>query len=326
MSRARHLHLLLAAGLLGLLLWKTDVTGVANALGDVSPLTAAAVILLNAPIALLFGLRSHMVLRKLGHDIPARVLLPIAILGNVAGSLTPASAGELIRTAILKSHADVTGEDSFALVLYERGLSVYLMALGTGVVAAFVALPLLPAAAIAGAAAPLFALPLAGPVVLRLLPKRRVARGPNFVRDLLERAASVAERLERLLGERRLLAAWSAVTAAIFCVVTLQFWLLARALSHVVSPQEAWVAFGASQLAAIVSLLPLGLGAADGSIAAILRRAGMTLEQGTAVAILVRATITLPLGLAAVICYLYLQRLGRATDGRASGDAAARAA
>lgn len=320
MSRIRYVHLTLAGALLALLLWKTDIADVASALRDVSPLTAIAVVALNAPIALLFWARSHMVLERLGHQIPPRVLLPVALLGNVAGSLTPASAGELLRTAVLKSHADVTSRDGFALVLYERALSLYLMALGTGVVATFIALPLPAAALIASIAAPLFVLPVAGSKILSLLPKQRIARGPAFVRDLVERVGHVADRLQWLLRDRGLLALWSAATAIIFAIITLQFWLLTQALSNAVSPQEAWVALGASQLAAIVSLLPLGLGVADGSIAAILRRAGMTLEQGTAVAILVRATITLPLGLAAIGCYLYLQRLGSAEE-RSTADA-----
>lgn len=313
MSRVRYLHLALAAGLLALLLWKTDITDVARALRHVSPATAIAVVALNAPIALLFGIRSHLVLGRLGHQLPARILLPVALLGNVAGSLTPASAGELLRTTMLKSHAGVTAKDGFALVLYERVLSVYLMALGTGVVTAFVVLPLPAASLIAAIAAALSAFPfVGGPMLLSFLPKRRIGRGPAFLQNLVERAVDVADRLQWLLRDRGLLLTWAMITGVIFSLVTAQFWLLSRALSDAVSPQDAWLAFGASQLAAIVSLLPLGLGAADGSIAAILRRAGMTLEQGTAVAILVRATITLPLGLAAVGCYLYLQHVRRA--------------
>jgi uncharacterized protein (TIRG00374 family) len=313
-SRARYLHLALAAALLALLLWKANIADVASALRDASPATAGVVVALNLPVALLFWLRSRLVLARLGHHVPARVLVPVAVLGNVAGSLTPASAGELLRTAVLKSHAGVTANDGLALVLYERALSLYLMALGTGVVAAFISLPLPAAVLIAAIAAPVSLLPIFGSRVLRFLPRQRIERGPALLRDLIERAGTVADRLQWLLQDRALFAAWSVITAAIFGVITLQFWLLARSLSSVVSPQEAWVALGASQLAAIASLLPLGLGAADGSIAAILRRAGMTLDQGTAVAILVRATITLPLGLAAVGCYLYLQRIGSAEE------------
>jgi uncharacterized protein (TIRG00374 family) len=308
-SRARYLHLALAAALLALLLWKTGVTDVAHALRDVSPITAACVVALNLPIALLFGARSHVALRRLGHNVPTRVLLPVAVLGNVAGSLTPASVGELLRTATLKSHADVGAKDGFALVLYERALSVYLMALWTGTVAAVVALPLPGAALVAVAGALLSALPIFGAVMLTLAPGQRIRFGPSILRDALERASAVADRLQWLLRDRRLLVMWSAITAGIFGLITLQFWLLARELSDAISPQEAWIALGASQLAGIASLLPLGLGAADGSLAALLRRMGTTLEQGAGVAVLVRATITLPMGIAAVCCYLYLQRL-----------------
>jgi uncharacterized protein (TIRG00374 family) len=313
-SRARYLHLALAFALLALLLWKTDARDVAHAIRGVSPLTAVIVVALNVPIGLLLGVRSGMVLKRLGHSVPANILLPAALLGNVAGSLTPASAGELLRTAMLKNHAEVSTRDGVALVLYERALSTYLMALGTGVVAAFVALPITRAVLVAACSAPLFALPVVGAKLLSILPRRRIERGPAAVRDLLERIGSVADRLQWLLNDRRLLASWATITGLIFAGVTLQFYLLTRALSHAVSPQEAWVALGASQLASVASLLPLGLGAADGSVAAILHRSGMTLEQGTAVAILVRAVITLPLGIAAILCYLYLQRR-RAADG-----------
>jgi uncharacterized membrane protein YbhN (UPF0104 family) len=197
-------------------------------------------------------------------------------------------------------------------VLYERGLSAYLTALGSGVVAALLVLPGPLATLLALAAAPLFVLPFVGATLLDLLPKQRISRRPAVVWDIIARAQNVADRLQWLLRDRRLLVLWSIVTLGIFAIMTLQFWLLTRALSNVVSPQEAWVALGASSLAGTASLLPLGLGATDGSLAALLRRAGMTLEQGTAVAILSRATITLPLGLTAVGCYLYLQHLAPA--------------
>ena len=66
--------------------------------------------------------------------------------------------------------------------------------------------------------------------------------------------------------------------------------------------------WGVSTLAAVLTLLPLGLGVLDGSLSATLDRLGMTLEQGGIVALLVRAAVTLPLVLAAFACYVYLQR------------------
>ena len=103
-------------------------------------------------------------------------------------------------------------------------------------------------------------------------------------------------------------------------IFTLQIWLLARSIADSVDPAEVWVAFGASQLAGIASLLPLGLGATDGSLAAILRRFGLTIEQGAATAVLFRLAVTIPYGIIALVCFLYLQRLGAAERQDGSDD------
>ena len=268
-----------------------------------------AVVLLNIPMALLFPMRAHFVLRRLGARVHPRVLVPTVILGNVAGALTPASSGELLRTTMLRSHADLPVEDGLALVLYERALSVWILAMGTAIVASFIALELTQALAVAAVALLLAMLPVAGPWLLDRLPAVGEEERHGVLRSALRRLQRVAGRLQLLLGDRMLLAGWSLLTAAIFAITTLQLWLLARSVSHAISPAEAWTAFGASQLAGIASLLPLGLGAADGSLAALLRRMGTTFEQGTVVAILVRATMTLPLGIMAVTSYAYLVRI-----------------
>ena len=321
MSRWRLLHASIAIALLALIVWKTGAGDVRRVLSDVDPRLLAAVVALNVPIALLVPVRAHFVLRRLGARVTPRVLVPAAILGNVAGSLTPASSGELLRTAMLRSHADLPVEDGLALVLYERALSVWIMAAGTAVAAAFIALGRTEAAAVTVVVVLLAMLPAAGPWLLDLLPDAGDDDRPGVLRSLLWRVQRVAGRLRLLLGGRALLAGWSLLTAAIFAITTLQLWLLARSVSHAIRPEEAWTAYGASQLAGIASLLPLGLGAADGSLAALLRRMGTTFEQGTVVAILVRATMTLPLGLMAVASYLYLVRMSGQT---AQDDASSR--
>jgi uncharacterized membrane protein YbhN (UPF0104 family) len=104
-----------------------------------------------------------------------------------------------------------------------------------------------------------------------------------------------------------------------FAVISLQYWFLAKGVSGGISFVDAWQALGISTLAAVVTLIPLGLGILDSSLAAVLDRLGLTLEQGAAVAVLVRATVTLPLVLAAFACYLYLHQTSPrepATQGR----------
>lgn len=288
-----------------------------RALGDVQPGWVAAAVCLNAPVAALFALRSHFVLVRLGHRVEVRVLVPAMILGNVAGALTPASTGEILRAAALRSHAKIPAVDGIALVLFERGVSVYLMVLGTGVVAAILALSRGQALAVGAASIPLFLAPAFAPVLLRFIPPHGTDGRSSLASRAFGHVRDATGRLDWILRDIRLLLLWSFLTSLLFVLPTLQIWMLTRGIGHGVPPSKLWVAFGASQLAGIASLLPLGLGAADGSLAALLHRMGMTFEQGTAVAILVRATMTLPLGLMALASYLYLTR----TSGRTAAEA-----
>jgi uncharacterized protein (TIRG00374 family) len=298
-------HLTLAAALLALLIWRADVERVGDVLSEADVLPVLAVVAIDAPVLFLLFVRARFVLGVLGHDVPAQVLMPVSILGNVAGSLTPASAGELLRAGVLHTHAEVSAEDALALVVYERGMSVYLLGLSAGVTAAFVALPLWAAFCVAAAGALLVLLPMAVSPVLRFLPGMSGERRGRIGRAL-DALAGAAGQLRHLLRDGRLLLRWGAVTAVVFALNGLQCWLLARSVGGGIDLAEAWVAFGASQLAGAASLLPLGLGAVDGSLAGILQKLGQSLDESAAVAVLLRLTTTLPLGIVAVGSYFYL--------------------
>lgn len=315
----RLLQVVIVLGLFALLLWRLDLRDVADALSDTDPVDFAAAVALNLPVGVLFWSRSRLVLGRLGHDIDANVLAPIAVLGNVAGAFTPGSVGELLRGQALAGHARVTARDSFALVLFERGLSLYLMTLGAAVAAAFMWLPAWAGigAAVAGVAF-IFA-PAAGAPLLRALSRSEPEEAPS----LIARVRGVTARVADICEDVRLVASWTAQTFVIFALNTLQFWLLARGVAGGVSYHDAWLAFSLPTLAGVASFIPLGLGAFDGSIAAILSRVGMTLEQGTVVAILVRAALSLPMLLGALGCYVYLQRRPRPdTVAPTAGDGA----
>lgn len=313
-------NIVVLAILVSLFYHQVDVGELRTAIGEADLALVAAAFALNVPVAALFVLRSHFVLVRLGYRVEARVLVPAIILGNVAGSLTPASTGELLRATALRGHAKVATADSVALVLFERGVSVYLMALTTGIAAAFVRLPLGRALVVAVASAPLLAAPVLAPLLLRRLSTASDSARTSLAARAFGHVQDAADRLSWILEDRSLLALWSLVTVLILAVSALQIWLLARSISDVVDPAQAWVAFGGSQLAGIASLLPFGVGALDGSLAAILRKFGLTFEQGAGTAILLRLAVTIPYGITAILCYLYLQHVGRSRQ-RPSGDA-----
>jgi uncharacterized protein (TIRG00374 family) len=294
-----------------------------DALAGASVGLIVAAVLLNLPLALLFGVRSSFVLAKLGYRIDLRTAMPIAIVGNVAGALTPASSGEIIRGVLLHSRADVAARDGAALVLFERGLSVYLIVLATALAALLLVVPAYWAAPLALAMTPLLLVPGVTLAVLsRLLDARDGGREGNRIVRGLRHAVDGVTGLTRSTS---LVVRWSGVTLVMIAITAAQYWLVARSLGDGVVFHEALLAYGASQLAGIVSLLPLGLGSSDATLISLTRRFGLTYDQAASGAVLVRIVSTLPLIAIAVASYAYLQsqqpRVGAARESREANEA-----
>jgi len=315
------LHLAVALAILGLVIWRANPWELGDAYRDFEPWPAAAAVLLNIPVLLLMTLRGQLILGRLRHSVSFLQLLPISTLGNVAGSLTPAAAGELLRTPFFKQRHEIPYADGLAAVAYERGLSVVVLAASTGAAAAWMTLSAGPAVAVTAASAVLaLAAPAAAAFVLVRLRLEQAASDSGDRPSLFDRLRSM---LGRPLGPLLVLLRDPASTAAIglanllvFAVMALQFWFVVQALGLEISGAEAWTAIGASFLAAIFTFLPLGLGSMDATIAAIIGATQHGFQAGAAAAVLLRATATLPLGIAAFVSYVYLvsaRRRGGAT-------------
>lgn len=275
------------------------------------PLPLAGAVMLNAPLLGLVTLRSALALGRLGYALRRDVLFATVTLGFVAGSYTPGGAGELLRAGALQARGGVALRDGLALVTFERGLSFYLLGLTAAASAAPLLLPYALAGPVAALALGLALLPVAaGPLLARLPPPQGTPHG--FLALGLHQMRLLGGRLAHLLADRRLVLAWSALTLAAFGVIAAQFWLLSRGVSGDASGLEALAAFCISSAAGVVTLLPLGLGGADASLAAVLHRTGLVWEKALAVTALMRLAITLPLVIAAAASYVYLSALRRA--------------
>ena len=269
--------------------------------------TLVLVALLNLPVCALFTLRSRLVLKRMDCYVPIRMLLPVSVLGNVAGSLTPAASGEFLRAAALQRSGGMTLSAALTVVAYERLVSTYLLILSTLACVALATLSPAVAVAIIAACAALGTMPwLAATLLLPRLPGAASIEGEGLVARPLRYVLTMVEAVRGLLQDPLLLLAWSVPTLASFGLVALQIHLLARAAATHVGFVDAWTAFGGSGVAAIASLLPFGLGIGDGSMAAILQSTGVELGRAAAIVVLVRAATTLPLVLLATISYVYL--------------------
>jgi uncharacterized protein (TIRG00374 family) len=302
------LSLVFAALILAFVLVRADPPAVWRALRGIETDTALTAVLLNLPVLACFVARSMLVLRRMGHMVPLRVLVPASIVGNVAGALTPAASGELLRAGALQRSGALSIDDALVLVAYERLLSTFLLVLSTGASLALVALPL-GAGILVSTLCVAFALaPWLLATIFPRLPSPAAIRGEKLFARIGRYGLAMVGQIWALFRDVRLLISWSALTLLTFAIIALQFSLVARSLGEHVSLLDAWVAFGGSGVAAIASFVPFGLGVADGSLAALLSRTGIAFERATAIALMVRAVITLPLVVAVVFSYVVLLR------------------
>ena len=287
-----------AAGLLGLVVWRAELWSVGGQYDDFAVWPAAGAVVLNVPLLLLLAVRGRFTLNRLDYDVPMLALLPISTLGNVAGSMTPAAAGDLLRTPFFKDRHGIPYADGIAVVLHERGFSLAVLALSTGVAAGWSTLATGWALAVTLCA---LVLVLTGPaavahVLRRLRPTIEGADDGSgtLVRRAIGALGRPLEALLRLLVDFGTTGVVTLMNLAIFSVMALQMWLVMQALGLGLSAAEAWMVLGVAMLAGIITLLPLGLGTLDATLAAVVGAIEQDFSAGAAAAVLLRATVYLP--------------------------------
>jgi uncharacterized membrane protein YbhN (UPF0104 family) len=297
--------MLLALLITAAFLYQMDLRELESHASRADRATLILVVLSTVPLLTLVVLRTRLILNRLGYVIPLQVQAPITIVGFVAGSLTPAGTGEVVRVAEMRRQARVSTEDAIALIAFERLLSFVLLLASTIVVAS---LALLPVAFLAGGAALVATASGASIFLWRRLwiDEPRLFDSDNALMRRIRPLIDAVQRLNRLCQDRALLLPWTALTLGIFATTSLQVWLLARLFQPDLSVLEAWITLGGSQIVAVLSLLPFGLGASDGALALLLSQFGTDVNQGATVAALLRLTSTLPLLLSALASYVLI--------------------
>jgi uncharacterized protein (TIRG00374 family) len=305
MKRLALLRWFMGAGVLGFVLLRLDTDDFGAAISSVDAAALIGAACLNVPLLLLAALRSRLVLTRLKHKLKLGLLLASVTLGFVAGGLTPGASGELLRADALNARAGVGLRDGLALVVFERGLSFYIMVLSGTAAGAIILLSPITAAIVVIATVLLAVAPAFAGVLLLLIPPVDSEEG-GFARRGLYLVRRLLERLGHVAHDRSLVVGWSLVTLAMFAIISCQFWLLAEGLGGGLSLIEALFIFSASQVVTIISLIPLGLGVMDGTIVGLSSRRGLSDDNALALAVLVRMASTLPLVVAAVASYIYL--------------------
>jgi len=312
-SRRFYLELLVSAGLMALVLWRARFWDLPDAFALIDWFTPAAVVALNIPVLALWALRSHLVLVRLGHRLPVGSLLLVTTLGNVAGTVTPAGVGDLLRSSALKDKHGLQRSSALSAVLYERLYLPILLVFAIAVAAAVQALPddlwaappvIAAGLVVAAGGGQFYTL---GSAIIRSTPKSwrdGFGRRSGWLRSLED----VDQTLRSLFSDFRLNLAFSSITGIVYCLTALQVYLLIEALGSDISLMEAWIAFAIASLASLILTVPGGLGIFDAGVPAVLSTRGVDFTSATAGTLLLRGCQTLPLGLLAVCCYLLISR------------------
>ena len=301
----------LALAFLGLVLWRTRVWEVGDSLGQVNPFTLTLIPLFSVVISLPLAIRQRFILNALGQRFSTWRLLPISYYGNTVGFLTPVSSGEILRPALFQRGLDLPLPQGVAVVLYERLYSSFLLgATGllaltwTGIVPWIISAALMPLLLSASVLPPL-AYWAARSFGARLPMSRLERLVPSRLRNrFLDASRESGTTLSQLLLSPRLAVCFCLTTYLTFLIMTLQFWVLVREVTPGISLPEAWVVLMASNLAGILSGLPLGLGATDAAMVSLLGVYGVGAPASATVVVLLRGLINLPTGILGLLAYL----------------------
>jgi glycosyltransferase 2 family protein len=235
-----------------------------------------------------YGLRFErwrMILKQLGHRLPAGRHL-LYYLSGFAFTVSPAKAGEAVRSLYLRDHG-VGYSDSVAALFAERGLDVLAMVvLATLIIASRPAyLPLVVAVPLAMAALLLL-------ISRESLPRRVGGWAQALRRPILKKLARAAANLlesARALLRPRLLLSGAAIGVVSWGAEGLGLYLLCRSVHLPVAPMTAIGIYGLAVLAGGVAFfLPAGIGGMEAVMTALLTAQGASVGEALTITLLCR--------------------------------------
>ena len=272
---------LLGIALLAVLLWRSDLSQVAQTLNTVRIPWVLLAYVLIFPLILLKVIRWREILKAQSVDFPITIALPAYFSGLFLGLLLPGRIGEFARALYVSSNRGISHSQAFASVLADRLFDLYvLIILGSIALLTFtngIETTLTVGLIILVAVVPLllvvnnksFSLLKTG---VRFWPYRMSKMSQNVGSWITE----VREELRKLTG-LKLIAALILTFAAYSLFVT-QTYLIAQALYLPVSFIQVVMVTALSSLAALLPFSISGLGTREAVVVAYLGASGISAE------------------------------------------------
>lgn len=250
--------------------------------------------LLLAAVALMvvsLGLRvvrSLYIFRAAGWQrVPARTVALVTLAGFSLSKVTPGGSGDLLRATAFRDH-DLRSLDVAAVVIYERVLDLLAMIglLALGIFALTLGWTFAVVMIIAAA--------LIGLGLLRQVLRMLAAAPLSMPTGLVRLQLSLDTPALRPLLQTRVGSVAATLTLANFASESLRALLVYRALGIETGIAGVLVLLLLPYTVALLSLIPLGVGSWDATVALTFERFGFPLEAGAAAAVLLRVVLTVP--------------------------------
>ena len=291
---------LLAIAVLALVIACGDAPAVLGALSRFPPLLIVPVVLLTVWNYALRWLRWNYYLRVLGVHGVSRRSSALVFLSGFAMGLTPGKSGELTKSYWLREIAGAEGAPiarTAPIVFAERlvdGIAMLLLAASGLISFRFGASALLPVAALAVAAvAAIQARPLVHAVLSYLEARPRTKPAAEVIETVYDSARELLTWRRLALAVALGVLSWGGECLALFVIVL----GLGAAPSLELANQSAF-ALAAGSLVGSASLLPGGIGAAEGTVATVLDLGARQPRDVAAAATLLIRVCTLWFGVA----------------------------
>jgi uncharacterized protein (TIRG00374 family) len=289
LARGVVLMALLGVAVFALVVAWGDAPAVLRALADFPPLLVVPVLLLTVWNYALRWLKWQWYLSILGLSRLPKTTTTLVFLSGFAMSLTPGKAGELTKSLFLKDLAGAPIARTAPIVFAERltdGIAMLLLA-SAGLIGFRLGVPALLAVA-AGAVAAVI-----------LIQARPLAHALFRLAEHIKPAQRLIASLELAYDSARELLSWRRLAIAVgigtvsWAGECLALYLILLGLGAQPGPtllNQATFALASASLVGSASLLPGGLGAAEGTVAGVLELlAGQPREVAAAATLLIRA-------------------------------------
>lgn len=284
------LSIIIGIGIFAVLLYFADIREIIYILSKINPIWIIFIVMIYSIGWLLRGYRWKIILSSMGHIIELKNSISLVILGNFANLITPAKIGDFVRALVLKRNDNVDISKGISSVVIDRILDFFGVAILTYVSFMIISKDLSLPNWIKTLADNSLYVMISGLIIIGIMSKTKISEKSfdriniigtlykKFIFPILENIKTIYKTTEMIK----------------LCVMSVVIWLfdictviiLLYTIGHLDNIPLIMFATMIANLTKVLPLTPGGIGAYEGTFAAVLVAGGLPYTLGLTIGIL----------------------------------------